>query len=744
MVREYCSAEQYSLFINGLLLVILYTLTIFVSATLLFLVQPMFARQVLPMLGGSPAVWNTAMVFYQATLLLGYAYAHFSTQKLGVRKQSLWHLGLLVLPVFVLPLAIPAGWTPPTQGNPVLWMLGLMAVAVGLPFFVVSASSPLLQRWLAGTDLPAARDPYFLYAASNAGSLLALFAYPIVVEPYLSLKQQTTLWSGGYFVFAALTAFCIFQLRRAAPAKETEETATPRVAIAGKRRARWILLAFAPSSLMLSVTTYLSTDLAAVPLLWVIPLGLYLLSFILVFAARPPIRPATVRIALACSLVVLSVMVAVRVSQPLIFLVPLHLMTFFLVALMCHGQLAEDRPAARDLTEFYLWMSLGGVLGGAFNALLAPVLFRGITEYPIALILVAALFVWPRIGDQTTRQKRLDWILPAALALLTWGLVVALQTRLHLPGMQELAIVFGLPTIICLGFARRPLRFALGLAAILGAGAFYFNEQGQTLYAARSFFGVHRIMLDNKSEFHQIVHGGTLHGRQFSDPNKRGIPLTYYGKSGPIGDVFSALSTPAFPKHVGLIGLGAGTLAAYGKKGQDWTFYEIDPLVEKIARDPRYFTYLQDSAAKPRVVIGDARLSIKNAPPHYYDILIVDAYSSDAIPIHLSTREALQLYLEKLAPNGVMAFHISNRHLDLEPMLGNLARELRLVARTRNDNKKQNRPEGVTASEWVVMARRKENLGALAKDARWKITKTNNARLWTDDYSSILSVFQWK
>jgi hypothetical protein len=730
-------------------MVALYAATIFVSAALLFVVQPMFARMVLPVLGGSPAVWNTAMVFYQAALLAGYAYAHATTSRLGARKQAVLHVVVLILPLAVLPIALPAGWTPPAQSNPAPWLLAMMTVAVGLPFFAVSATSPVLQRWFAATGHARAADPYFLYAASNLGSMLALLAYPLWLEPQLRLGQQSEAWRWGYYVFVALMAACAVRLwvergaskALSADGEQTSALGATRSTLTARRRARWVLLAFVPSSLLLGVTTYLSSEVAVVPLLWVVPLALYLLTFILVFAQRPLVpRPLLVR-ALPIAVAPLVVACAMQATEPIGPLMLLHLAVFFIAAMLCHGELAADRPAAAHLTEFYLWLSVGGVLGGACHALLAPLLFDSIAEYPLALVLACAVAL-PR----AEHVSRGDWLWPLLPGTLTAGAVWAVRgTRFHADAVVA-GLLFGVPALVAFFLSRRPLRFALAVGAILFAATFYEGEKGRVLAAGRSFFGVHRVTLDPTGSYHLLAHGKTLHGAQSLDPARRRESLAYYHRTGPAADVL-AIAGRGPGKKIGLVGLGVGSLAAFAEPGQAWTYFEIDPVVEKYARDPRYFSFLRDSPATPRVVLGDARLTLAHEPDARFDVLILDAYSSDAIPVHLVTREALALYRRKLAPGGVLAFHISNLHLELEPVFANLARDAQLTCLTRDDTEVPDalRASGKAPSVWLVMAPRADELAPLARDARWRPGRVDaNLPVWTDDYSSLWRVFRWR
>lgn len=756
-------------------MLILYSIAIFVNAALLFLVQPMFARLVLPLLGGSPAVWNTSLVFFQAALLAGYAYAHASSRWLGVRRQAGLHLVLLLLPLFVLPIAVPAGWEPPAESNPIPWLLALLFTAVGLPFFVVSAGSPLLQKWFASSGHKTANDPYFLYAASNLGSMLALLAYPVFIEPHLHLPNQSRWWSVAYYMLMALTVLCAVSIWKLLPAtaasvegnEANQAVIAPAARLPWKRVARWVLLALVPSSQMVSVTTYLTTDIAAIPLLWIIPLSVYLLTFIVAFARRPWLPQIFWARALPIVMLPLIIAMAARANHPFTILVPLHLLGLLVVAMACHGALAEDRPPASYLTEFYLWISVGGVLGGAFNALLAPVIFKTVVEYPLTLVLACLLGVRPdktrtdinsadangeapREATVESRKRTFDVALPAVVLVVTAVLILVLQARGLKEGPQALALMFGLPALFAFSFSRRPLRFALAVGAILLASSLFYRGglESRVLLCERSFFGVHRVTIDAQERFRLLMHGNTLHGLESLDPARRGEPLSYYTRSGPIGDVFEAVpaALPRF-KNIGVVGLGAGCIAVYARPEQRWSFYEIDPIVANVASDPQYFTFLRDCRAPHTIVLGDGRLKLLSAPDGFFDLLILDAYSSDSLPVHLVTREALQLYLRKISPHGVLAFNVSNRHLDIEPVIGNLARDAGMfcLSRADDDIPAEVLSKGKTASQWMVVAQRKESLGALNNKPLWKKARTDeNIGVWTDSYSSLLSVFRWE
>lgn len=714
----------------------------------------MFAKMVLPRLGGAPSVWNTCMVFYQAALLAGYAYSHVAPKVLGVRRQSLVHLGILILIFLTLPIVIPLGWKPPITSNPNSWLLLVLLVSVGLPFFIISTTAPLLQKWFSHTSHAAARDPYFLYGASNLGSMVALLGYPLLVEPFLPLANQTKLWAYGYGILIGLITICTILVWRSPTDLMTvvgeRSTASSVDLPVGdseppnfSRRVWWVLLAFAPSILMLGVTTYLSTDIAAVPLLWIIPLAIYLLTFVLVFARRP-IFPHHVMVVFESSLLVVLAFLFFLQLIGSWGLLSLHLVGFFLIAMVCHGELMKFRPGPDYLTEFYLWLSVGGVLGGLFNALVAPLLFNSLIEYPLVIVVASLLrpYMAPRVDKPSSRW--LDFILPLTLAL-TLGVITS--ALLNYPGKlptSRLFVVVCLAGTICFSFLKRPIRFGLGIGAVILAGMMVTGGKEQVIFKERNFFGILQVKQNEK--YRLLSHGTTLHGAQSLDPSCRREPLTYYYHTGPLGQVFSAFSQEDAHWRIAIIGLGTGTIACYGKPGQHLTFFEIDPLVEHVARDFHYFTFLQDSLAKIDIVLGDARLSLRQAPNSRYDMIILDAFSSDAIPVHLVTREALRLYLAKLKEDGILAFHITNRYLDLKPVLGNLAQDAGLIGLVQEDLHltEKEKKAGKSASTWVVMAHRWDFLSKLAANHKWQELSTRPGEsLWTDDFTNIISVFKW-
>ena len=721
--------------------------SLFLSSLLMFAIEPIVARTVLPILGGTPMVWNTCVLFFQILLLAGYAYAHGVTKWLGPRSVVAAYGVVLLLPFLTLPFSLGADARPPADGNPIGWLLLVLATSIGLPFFALAATAPVLQRWFANTDHPSAADPYFLYAASNLGSLLALVSYPVLVEPMLRLRVQSQLWTIAYagFVIAAGLAVAAGWRRRAPEHREARESAdVVKTPLTWQRRVTWILLAFIPSSLMLGVTTYFSTDIAPVPLFWIAPLALYLLTFVIAFgtrsgpsnhSARSAAQPTAERL---MPLVILPIAVLMMGENrlPLWGAILLHLGAFTMVALLCHRRLAADRPETLHLTEFYFWIAFGGMLGGVFNTLAAPLLFSRIIEYPLVLVLaLAARRGHPAHAESSWSIK--DIAIPLGIGLLTAGLLVWLH---HGPyGQWVLIAGLGPLWVAVYSQSGMPLRFATSLAAMLVAGSFVIH--GNDLYRSRTFFGVYRVADRATGAYHTLVHGTTLHGMQAVDPARQGESLTYFHRQGPIGQAFEALPPSATERPIAVVGLGVGSLAAYRKPGQQWTFYEIDPEVERIARTDKYFTYLRACGDDCGVVLGDARLSLERVAQHTYGLMILDAFSSDAIPIHLMTREAVELYLSRLAPGGVLAFHISNRHLNLAPVLARIAASYGLEVRLQQHKSDPALAPEVLSSWWLVMARNATDLGAVASDARWTMPDVPaSTPLWTDDFSNIMSV----
>ena len=734
-------------------ILVLFAAALFVSALLLFAVQPMFTKMVLPMLGGSPGVWNTAMLFFQTVLLAGYAYAHLSSRMIGIRSQVLLHLFVMGVAFGALPIGVATGWTPPAGDPPVYWLIGMFAVSVGLPFFAVSANAPLLQKWFAHTGHPASDDPYFLYGASNLGSILALLAYPVVVEPLLRLQEQSLWWMAGFgllIVFIVASGGALWRTPVADGTAPPTDVATPPLAeepITWRRRLHWLILAFAPSSLLLGVTAHITTDVASVPLLWVIPLALYLLTFVIVFARRPWLHQAWMVKAQPFIVIPITFLFWWNLRIPLLF-VSLHLVVFFVTAMVCHGELVRRRPAADRLTEFYLWISIGGMLGGVFNVIIAPLVFDSIHEFPIALIL--ACMLRPVLAGSGESLWRRDIVFP--LVLFAVFIVPPLffdfrlvDLRLGEAGMYG-AVLFFVPLgVLAYSFRQRPLRFGLGIAAILVVTALTTTED-TVIARERSFFGVHKVQISKSGAFNVLMHGTTVHGAQHTDPAKWRDPLTYFQTDGPVGQLFAALAAARGIETVGVLGLGAGTIVCYRRPGQSWTYFEIDPVVERIARDTRYFRYLSECGGDTKVVLGDGRLSLEKVTDGHFDLLIMDAFSSDSVPIHLITREALALYMRTLKTDGVLVFNISNRNMDFSRVLGNLAQDAGLVGRFQHyvsgdlDYRKTYKVDSI----WVVIARDNVSLAPFDGDDRWRPLPTDpDAGLWSDDFSNILGVLKF-
>jgi hypothetical protein len=956
-----------------------FAVTLFVSAFLLFLVQPMIGKMILPALGGTPQVWNTCMVFFQMALLAGYAYTHTISSKLKLRQQLVVHCIMLAVPFIILMPGGPfniTGFVPPPGANPIGYTLWFLLRIVGLPFFVVATSAPLLQKWFASTGHPAAKDPYFLYAASNVGSLLALLAYPIFIEPYVRLRgidpqthemvffSQPWVWTIGYVVLALLVIGCASMVWAAPPsvhvagagtaasgagaavqepavkeqvAAETaiktpaavgggarstaikkgskqkkplppltrrEPTPPPAAldeakrleAVTPWRRVRWVLLAAVPSSLMLGITTYITTDLSPIPLFWLIPLTLYLLSFILVFSRWPVVwtgQPHTVMVlaqpvVLALLIVGLALLGDIQEVRLRVFLCVL---AFFVTTMVCHGELAKDRPGTKHLTEFYLWMSVGGMLGGMFNGLVAPLIFTGVWEFPLALF--AACLVRPVLKDggwadtwfatnfakpvpgapapkpgpgrhvrkghpEETPQlhRTLDIVLPLGVlilvAVLGLGLRSTLATMFNNAG-AALVVALGVPLAIACFYYARPLRFGLAIGAVLVVQGLMESRGEAIWYSDRSYFGILRVLQDanDLGAYTSLRHGTTLHGQNFRRPDEKkfwGDPAkdwsryanTYYHRFGPAGVVMEKFNWFPGPQNtywadfrmptsiVGLggdalsqlvnvwseppyavIGLGTGTMASYARYGQHCHYYEIDNHIRRLSESVMYkdgrpcFTYVQDAkdpkerGASVWILMGDARLKMADpyltfeeareklkidpaaltgnspeaeklrtkvreetgGPEHFYHMMVVDAFSSDAIPIHLLTKEAVEMYFKHLDERGILCVHTSNRHIDLVPVVADIATSLGYAYKRGHDEVSKEyqdrrsrirdpRDDGHSSSEWVMVARKPEYLAHLEAPPGydegtlgqyWTTPGTQGRFIWTDDYSNVLS-----
>ncbi|MGD0851085.1 fused MFS/spermidine synthase [Bradyrhizobium sp.] len=721
-------------------LISIYTATVFLSAALLFAVQPMFTKMVLPRFGGSASVWSVAMVFFQGILLLGYAYADMLTRFVRGQLALLIHLAVMLGGAVFLPLAIAQGWGSPPADREQLFLLGLFGASIGFPFFALAANGPLLQAWFARSGLGQAENPYFLYAASNTGSLLALFAYPFVAEPFSTLSFQGSLWRTGYYLLIALIAACgaLVFFRRDGEAILSRAQSTEAAPAFG-RMVYWVALAFVPSALMIAATTHITTDIAAAPFLWVLPLSLYLISFILVFSQRTFIRQAT-WIKLQPFLLALIVLtLALDIRTWLTVDVALHLLTFFVTAMICHGLMAATRPQAAYLTRFYFCMSLGGVLGGIFSGLIAPRIFSWIAEYP--LLVVAAALARPGLVWPTAKEARLIVAFVAIVGVVT------------LPGLHESIsvvppyswIVWGAVVILvacAVAFREWPLRLAVLFAAVFAITRVY-PPNVRHLETVRSFFGVHKIEVTADGRFRVLRHGMELHGAQrlTTDDGKpvTGRPelSTYYHPDSPIAEAIDAVQDKKNgPIRAAVIGLGAGSIACLMKPDDHLDYYEIDADVIRIARDANRFSFLRDCKPDAKIVLGDARLTIADAKDARYDVIVVDAFSSDSIPVHLLTREALRIYLSRLNPGGIIITHISNNHLDLTGVVTETAASEKLIARLYDEDETEGGDPMIKFSTVMVLARNDDDFGLL-KD--WELQKPEPGESpWSDDFSNLL------
>jgi SAM-dependent methyltransferase len=720
----------------------LFAVTVFTSAALVFMVEPMVAKLVLPTLGGSPAVWNTSMAFFQGALLVGYAYAHVLQRFGSVRTQTLIHGAVLIAAALVLPLKITGVFGDPDSAHPALWLLGVLALSIGAPFAALSATAPLVQAWYARVRAGKAdaENPYVLYAASNLGSLLALLAYPVIVEPLLRLRVQTTSWSLGYGLFVVLMGAVALLARRSAgsgtaPHHVAEASSEP---TAWTTRLIWVGLAAAPASLMLGVTTYISTDIASAPFLWVAPLALYLLTFVIAFQARPMIGRELALTLQAAAYAACILTFSLPVKWFLIQVL-LHLVGFFLTALVCHQALAARRPAPSKLTEFYLLMSLGGVLGGAFNAFLAPVIFKSVLEYPIVLLATALARPWGK--GWLTRGQTILFAAGLVGAAATVTLAKILGPRASLDMLHLIKLLLAV-TLISAFMLRDRAWFFLALCLVMVGASQLVSPQEILLKTDRDFFGVlrmTRMYVPGHGEGRRLAHGTTLHGAQLLNPTDRCRPLVYYAPTTPIGQVFRAEMARKPVLKVAAIGMGAGTVAAYTRPGDSLRFFEIDPADVAMATDPANFTYI-NGCAKGHIdtVLGDARLTLSREPANTYDLILVDAFSSDSVPAHLLTVEAMRGYLMRLKPDGVVIMHLSNRNLELMQPVSGIARAAGGFALQQAYRKPPDGLEPIdTDEDAVIVGRDKAALAPFTSQPQWRPADPGRVRVWTDDYTNL-------
>lgn len=730
-------------------MVAVYALTSILSAFLVFFIQPVVAKIALPTLGGTPVVWNGCMLFFQAALLGGYLYANVLSNRVRLQFQPFIHIALLLLALLVFPMQFEGveGVVPAT--HPLLWLMGMLLFSVGVPFFVISATAPLLQRWFSHTNHPDAANPYFLYAASNIGSMGALLCYPFLIEPFYALISQVRSWETGVTVLALLFIpvawFLLSHIKRQVfvePAYDATMKVAAPAPVTWKQRGSWVVYSAVPASLLYGVTAYLTTDIAPVPFLWVLPLALYLLTFILVFSTRPrggdlaqQIHP--VAVGMLCMFMVLP-FTGVQILA-------IHLAVYVVVVLSVHTQLSRSKPEARHLTEFFLWMSLGGVLGGAFNTLVAPHVFNSVVEYPLALLLSCLLLPnTSALWLQVRRYGRLIAVCVAVVAIayvvLPWvGQMIAPHTKnIEGFGMQLASgLVIGQAVLLCIVLVRYRLQ-AVALVSCLAAMfvlmhlAAPLTTNAEKLLKDRSVFAVYIVEYKREANANFLVQGSTTHGVQSRDPEERLVAQGYYWQIAPLVQAMTGREG-----RVALVGLGAGALICAGREGDVYDIYEIDPLIYRIASDEKYFSYLADCPPQKQVLLGDGRMKIAEQPDDFYNLIVLDAFNSDAVPLHLLTQQAVESYRSKLKAGGSMLFNVSNRYIDLLPALSTIAHAEGLQAYTRflpSDGGEMH-----FASQWVVLTGNDEISGMLA-EKEWKHLSINEPRyLWTDSYSNIFT-----
>lgn len=719
----------------------------------------MVGKMVLPILGGAASVWTTCVLFFQIMLLAGYVYTHLLGKLRRLRDQILIHASLMFMALVFLPIRFGAVSGRPSEA-PVTWLLAHLLISVGIPFAVISATAPLLQNWLGRTPVSLGRDPYVLYAASNAGSLLALLAYPVLIEPRYGVTAQSRLWLEGYGVLLGMVGFAALLLWRESRFTKTDseegsdETAE---APSWRLRAYWLAASFVPSALMLAVTNHISMNIGSVPFLWVAPLAVYLLTFIMSFARRIRV-PTTIVSTISTGVLLLLfpiAAVAVPVHATAIWtMMSCHLAILFFGSLLCHSSLADRRPSTKYLTEFYFMLALGGVLGGIFAAIIAPAVFSTTVEYPL-LVAAVAFFRQPRSpktgGGWLRYAAVVGFGLLVGLALygiIEWAFIDVSQFSIAWDELKENDNLAVLATeivlILTVLLLRKNVRtFGLAFSIFVGIYAIVLPKQFESasrIFVARDFFGVKKVLYSLDENMRKLVHGDTMHGVESLDVTLAGEPLSYYHKTGPIGDVMQMISNHAH-QHVGVVGLGTGTIAAYGGPARHITFFDVDPQVVDIAHD--FFTYIRRCADDCNVIVGDGRLSIQAQPDSEFDLIVLDAFNSDSIPAHLVSREAVRMYMSKLKTGGVLLFHVSNRYLDVEKLATIVSMDEGLPVFVRHDDDEE--PRGKASSDYVAAVRNAEDLDNIPNKESWEQPdKPADIKSWTDDYSNMMSVIRWK
>jgi hypothetical protein len=721
---------------------LLYAAAMFISAALLFSIQPIVSKMLLPVLGGSPAVWNTTMVFFQGILVAGYLYAFAVTRFLRPVRQLVLHGVVLLAALYFLPVRVGEATEALDFNHPQIWILLTLLVGVAVPAIAISASTTILQTWFSYSDHKDATDPYFLYAASNLGSLIGLIAYPTLIEPAFGLDAQSMNWGFVYLGFLIMAVACGITIR-GRQRLPVDCVAAPDVPVATvwRQRIMWAALAFVPSMMLLGVTLHISVDVASAPFLWIVPLVIYLLTFIIAFARRGLLPRGLV---LELHAFVLILLMVYFTASDTWLILGLHIATLFVSCLVCHDLLARGCPPAARLGEFYLCIAVGGWLGGMAAGLIAPVVFDSVLEYPLAVVL-ACLFRGGA-GEEAHRQ------LPAYL----WaGVAVALVLSQSygfdpvgmLPTEWASIVLYGAIAAALYICRNRVLPFALAIAIITFDSQF-LDHDGELLAKDRTFFGMHEVVRSPNGKLNKLFHGTTVHGAQATQEmgvEVQRLPLTYYNREGPIGQLIDGLRRDRGFAEIGVLGLGTGTLACYLRDAERMTFYEIDTTVIRFATTPELFSFLQLCGENTRIVIGDGRLQLERAPDGQYDLLILDAFSSDSIPVHIVTREAIEMYFDKLTEGGVIAIHTSNRFIELAPVIARLAEEKGYAGLIQNYTPDEGaRLRSAYDSEWIVVARNVADIAFVAGDDRWApLASVGFGDLWTDDYSNLFRAVMW-
>ena len=714
----------------------------FIAATalgsaLLFLVEPMIVRMMLPLLGGTPAAWNTAMVFFQGALLAGYLLAHLARRGLPWSSRPWIQIAFVSLGLIMLPVAIPNGWEP-ASGGQALWILAVLTVALGVPFVALAMLSPTLQGWFADTSHPQREEPYFLYAAGTVGSIVGLLSYPLLVEPLIGLRTQSRLWAMGYGVLLVLLVASA-GLRRRHPFRQ--ETLTASVDPSGARdkkgvdsatipwrvRGAWVLMAAIPSGLLLAVTQHISTDVASIPLLWVVPLTIYLATFVIAFSR--PTRGCPPTLGRVASLMVLFFVItsSIALASPAWFVVVvvINLGAFGLLASAIHFELAGRRPPENRLTEYYLWIAVGGLVGGVGVALVAPIIFDSVTEYPLLLLAALGLLWWAPFAHKSAGRRY-----PVYVGSATVLTVLLLATLAGTDKIYILILAIGVGGIVTYLVSEKwPRVFITTMACVLVIVTLISFQS--SLHQSRSFFGVLRVI--EADEYHVLTNGSTVHGSQRFEPGISVEPTSYFVRDSGVGRVAQVLTTNSPPRRIAVVGLGTGTLATYGRSGDEIVFFEIDQSVLDIAQHPEYFTFLSDTPASVTTKIVDGRLGLADSRGEF-DLIVLDAFSSDAIPVHLLTKEAVEVYTDKLSPFGVVAVHISNRYFDLAPVVGRVATEVGMQAHILKTSE----------SHWILLSDTEHLDPLVATELRdWTLVQTSaDTPLWTDDYANLLAALR--